>query len=109
MGTPGARDVRAPGAVAWADRARTELYATGETVRRRDQASLEQLTPQELQVALLVVEGATNREAGTALFLSPKTIERHLSQIYRKMNVRSRTELARVVASETSAVRVAAI
>jgi DNA-binding CsgD family transcriptional regulator len=93
------------GAVAWADRARTELHATGETLRRRDETSFQHLTPQELQVALLVSEGATNREAGTALFLSPKTIERHLSHIYRKLNVRSRTELARAVASETSVVR----
>ena len=97
------------GAVTWADRARTELHATGETLRRRHDIGLEQLTPQELQVALLVAEGATNREVGAALFLSPKTIERHLSHTYRKLNVRSRTELARVVASETSPVRAAAM
>jgi DNA-binding CsgD family transcriptional regulator len=59
-----------------------------------------QLTPQELQVALVVGQGATNREAGAALFLSPKTIEAHLGRIYRKLNVRSRTELAGLLAGE---------
>ena len=53
-----------------------------------------QLTPQELQVALIVARGATNREAGAALFLTPKTVEFHLAKIYRKLDLRSRTELA---------------
>ena len=88
------------GAEPWAERARAELGATGETARKRDPAAAGQLTPQELQVALVVAQGATNREAGAALFLSPKTIEAHLGRIYRKLEVRSRTELARLLAGE---------
>jgi DNA-binding CsgD family transcriptional regulator len=53
------------------------------------------LTPQELEVAMVVVSGATNREAAARLFVSPKTIEAHLGHIYKKLGVRSRTELAR--------------
>ena len=82
------------GAAPWSEIARTELAATGETVRRRDRASLTQLTPQELQIALLLAEGRTTREAGAALFLSPKTIEYHLRSVYRKLGVATRDELA---------------
>ena len=53
---------------------------------------------QELQVALKVAEGATNREVAAALFLSPKTVESHLSHVYSKLDLRSRTELARLFA-----------
>src|SRR5262249_23624461 len=60
----------------------------------------EQLTPHELQIALLVAQGMTNREAAAALFLSPKTIEYHLGQIYRKLDVRGRAQLARLMAME---------
>jgi DNA-binding CsgD family transcriptional regulator len=88
------------GAASWTERARTELAATGETARRRDPYAAEQLTPQELQVALVVARGATNKEAGAALFLSPKTIETHLGRVYRKLNVRSRTELAHLFSRE---------
>ena len=59
----------------------------------------DELTPQELQVALVVAEGVTNREAAARLFLSPKTIEVHLSSAYRKLGVRTRTELSRRMAS----------
>ena len=82
------------GAAPWSEIARTELAATGETVRRRDRAGLVQLTPQELQIALLLAEGRTTREAGAALFLSPKTIEYHLRSVYRKLGVATRDELA---------------
>jgi len=81
------------GAKPWAKRARGELRASGAHVSRRAPGATERLTPQELQVALTVARGATNREAAAALFLSPKTIEFHLRNIYRKMGVRSRTEL----------------
>ncbi len=54
-----------------------------------------ELTPQERRVAMLVADGATNRETAAALFMSPKTVEVHLTRIYRKLGVRSRTELAR--------------
>ena len=86
------------GAEPWANRARNELRATGETVRREVPAS-DELTLQELQVALKVAEGATNKETATALFLSPKTVEAHLSHIYGKLGLRSRTELAHRFAS----------
>ena len=56
--------------------------------------------PDELQVALLVSQGMTNREAAAALFLSPKTIEYHLGQIYRKLEVRGRAQLARLMAQD---------
>jgi len=88
------------GAAPWSERARSELAASGETARRRDPYAAEELTPQEFQVALLVARGATNREAGASLFLSPKTIEAHLGRVYRKLNVRSRTELAHLLGSE---------
>ena len=82
------------GADPWSEIARMELAATGETVRRRDPASHTQLTPQELQVALLLAERRTTREAGAALFLSPKTVEYHLRSVYRKLGVATRDELA---------------
>ncbi len=85
------------GAAPWERRTRSELRASGETLRRRDASATEQLTPQELQIALQVAEGKTNREVGAALFLSPKTIEFHLSGVYRKLGVRSRAELVRRV------------
>ncbi|MGH2801705.1 MAG: LuxR C-terminal-related transcriptional regulator, partial [Thermoleophilaceae bacterium] len=85
------------GAQPWAERARAELRASGERLQRRAPAATERLTPAELQVALTVAGGATNREAATTLFLSPKTIEFHLRNIYRKLGVRSRTELVRIV------------
>ena len=83
------------GAEPWAERARRELRATGQRVRRRTPDTRDQLTPQELRVALLVVDGATNREAAATLFVTPKTIETHLNNAYRKLGIRSRVELAR--------------
>ena len=84
------------GAAPWAQRAEAELRATGESVRR--DTTMSRLTPQELQVALVVGRGASNHEAAAALFLSQKTIEYHLSNIYRKTNIHSRAELAGVAA-----------
>ena len=85
------------GAEPWARQARAEVIASGEPPPRRAAGCLRSLTPQELQVALAVARGATNREAAAALFLSPKTVEFHLGNIYRKLGVRSRTELVRRV------------
>ena len=84
----------------WADRARAELEATGETLLRRDAATLDVLTPQELQIALLLARGRTTREAAAALFLSPKTVEYHLHHVYQKLDIHSREELARALANE---------
>jgi DNA-binding CsgD family transcriptional regulator len=82
----------------WADRARAELLATGEHASRREPGAAERLTPQELQIATHVAEGLTNRDVAARLFLSPKTIEFHLTAVYRKLNVRSRSELIRLFA-----------
>jgi DNA-binding CsgD family transcriptional regulator len=82
------------GARGWADQAEAELAATGETARRRDASTLDQLTPQELQIAQLLAEGRTTREAAAAIFLSPKTVEYHLRHVYRKLGINSREELA---------------
>jgi DNA-binding CsgD family transcriptional regulator len=59
---------------------------------------LRRLTPRELQVSMLVAEGASNREVATALFLTEKTVEFHLTNVYGKLGVRGRTELVRRVA-----------
>jgi DNA-binding CsgD family transcriptional regulator len=83
------------GAKAWAARTRSELRAIGAKPRlRRDYRDRDVLTSQELQVALIVAGGASNREAAAALFLSPKTIEYHLGHIYRKLGVQTRTGLS---------------
>jgi DNA-binding CsgD family transcriptional regulator len=81
------------GAVPWSEMARAELAATGETARRRDVSTLSDLTPQELQIALSLAAGRTTRETAAALFLSPKTIEYHLRNVYRKLSISSRDEL----------------
>ena len=60
------------------------------------------LTAQELKVALKVAEGNTNREAAAQLFISAKTVEHHLSAVYAKLGIRSRSELARIVATRTT-------
>ena len=85
------------GAEPWAGQARAELRATGEMPPRDNAGGLRSLTPQELQVALTVAQGSTNRETAAALFLSPKTVEFHLGNTYRKLGVRSRAELVRRV------------
>jgi DNA-binding CsgD family transcriptional regulator len=82
------------GAQPWADQARAELAATGETARRRDVRTLDELTPQELQIARLLANGKTTREAAAAVFVSPKTVEYHLGHVYTKLGIRSREELA---------------
>ena len=81
------------GANPWSEMARAELAATGETARRRDLTTLNDLTPQEMQIALRLAAGRTTRETAAALFLSPKTIEYHLRNIYRKLAIGSRSEL----------------
>jgi DNA-binding CsgD family transcriptional regulator len=87
------------GATPWSDSARAELAATGETARRRDLTTLNQLTPQELQIALLLAQGRTTREAASTMFVSPKTIEYHLRSVYRKLAVNSRDKLAEALAA----------
>jgi DNA-binding CsgD family transcriptional regulator len=83
------------GATPWEERTAAELRATGETTRKRDPSTLDQLTPQELQIAALVSQGLTNREIAGQLFLSPRTIDYHLRKVFSKLGIASRTELAR--------------
>jgi DNA-binding CsgD family transcriptional regulator len=83
------------GATPWQARADAELRATGETARKREPSTLDQLTPQEFQVAELVAAGMTNRAIGAQLFLSPRTVEYHLRKIFSKLGIASRTELVR--------------
>lgn len=85
------------GAIPWAERAGAELAAAGTHRRRRSRAPV-LLTPQELRIAALVAEGATNRSIGAALFVSPKTVAYHLAKMYDKLGVNSRAQLAALVA-----------
>ncbi len=90
------------GAPGWAEFARAELVAAGERPKRAGATApvlLGNLTHQELRIALLVAQGVTNREAAAALYLSPKTIGYHLGKVYGKLGVRSRTELAHLLAA----------
>jgi len=82
------------GAEAFARRAERELLATGERARKRTVDTLDQLTPQETQIARLAANGHTNREIATQLFISPSTVEYHLRKAFRKLDVKSRTQLA---------------
>jgi DNA-binding CsgD family transcriptional regulator len=81
------------GADAFAERAGRELQATGETVRKRSVDTLDDLTPQEAQVARLAADGQTNPEIGAQLFLSPRTVEWHLGKVFGKLGISSRKEL----------------
>jgi DNA-binding CsgD family transcriptional regulator len=91
-------------ATPWAERAAAELRATGETARRRDASTVDHLTPQELQISRLVAEGLTNKEIAAQLFLSPRTIDSHLRNVFSKLGVTSRTQLARLPLGEDEAV-----
>jgi DNA-binding CsgD family transcriptional regulator len=86
------------GAEAFAERARHELLATGETVRKRTVETRDELTAQEIQIALLARDGLSNPEIGTRLFISPRTVKYHLSKIFSKLDINSRNELGRVPA-----------
>jgi DNA-binding CsgD family transcriptional regulator len=82
------------GMEAFAERARVELEATGEHARRRNVDTVGQLTPQEAEISRLVAEGRSNREIAAQLFISPSTVDYHLRKVYRKLEVKSRTQLA---------------
>jgi DNA-binding CsgD family transcriptional regulator len=79
----------------FSERARVELRATGERTRKRSSESGERLTPQEARVANLVAQGGTNAEIAGQMFVSPSTVEYHLHKVFRKLGIRSRTQLAR--------------
>lgn len=88
----------------WSGQAAAELRATGATARSRIGAldGEEALTSQETRVALLVAEGRSNKDVAAALFLSPKTVERHLGNVFRKRGFRSRAELVRAYARQSA-------
>jgi len=85
------------GAEAFAERARRELLATGETARRRTDDTRGALTPQEAQIAQLARDRQTNPEIAAQLFLSPRTVEYHLHKVFAKLGISSRTELRRAL------------
>lgn len=87
----------AVGAVPWAERARQELRASGESARRRVPETRDALSPQELQIARYAAEGLTNREIGARLFLSHRTVGSHLYHIFPKLGIASRSELRQAI------------
>jgi DNA-binding CsgD family transcriptional regulator len=90
------------GAEAFAERARRELVATGETARKRKDDTRGVLTPQEAQIARLAQEGLSNPEIGAQLFISPRTVQYHLRKVFLKLEITSRNQLARLPASRLS-------
>jgi DNA-binding NarL/FixJ family response regulator len=85
------------GVVPWGERARQELRASGESSRRRTPDRLDELTPQELQIAQMAAAGLSNREIGQRLYLSHKTVETHLYHVFPKLGVTSRVHLPDVL------------
>lgn len=83
------------GSEAYTERARLELRAAGERTRKPPASTGDRLTPQEERVAQLAAQGNTNAEIAAQMFISPSTVEYHLHKVFRKLGVRSRTELAR--------------
>jgi DNA-binding CsgD family transcriptional regulator len=90
----------AMGAEAFAERARRELLATGETARRRSAGIDDQLTAQEAQISWLAREGLSNPEIGARLFISPRTVEYHLGKVFLKLGIASRSQLEHALPSE---------
>src|SRR5260221_11852418 len=96
------------GADAFAERARRELLATGETARRRTVDTRYVLTPQEVQIARLAREGRSNPEIGSQLFISPRTAQYHLGKVFAKLDITSRNQLLRFPASRLTTTLVSA-
>jgi DNA-binding CsgD family transcriptional regulator len=91
------------GAEGFAERARHELSATGETARKRTEEARAVLTPQEAHIARLAKEGLSNPEIGAQLFISPRTVQYHLRKVFQKLDISSRNQLSRVPASDLAA------
>jgi DNA-binding CsgD family transcriptional regulator len=92
------------GVEGFAERARRELLATGETLRRRPEEARGVLTPQEAQIAQLAREGLSNREIGARLFISPRTVQYHLGKVFSKLEITSRNQLGRIPPSRLTPV-----
>jgi DNA-binding CsgD family transcriptional regulator len=92
------------GAEGFADRARRELLATGETVRKRTVETRGDLTAQETQIARLARDGLSNPEIGTRLFISPRTVQYHLRKVFIKLGISSRSQLDRVLPGDATTV-----
>jgi DNA-binding NarL/FixJ family response regulator len=90
------------GMEAFAERAQGELLATGARVRQRTAETRDELTPQERQIARLARDGLSNPEIGARLFVSPRTVEWHLRNVFTKLEIRSRRELSTVLPSSES-------
>ena len=89
------------GAHAFAERARRELLATGETVSKRAGRTREALTPQEIHVAAMARDGHTNPEIGARFFISPRTVEYHLHKVFRKLGIAGRRDLRDALAKDS--------
>jgi DNA-binding NarL/FixJ family response regulator len=92
----------AMGAGPFAERARRELLAAGETARKSTVATTDELTPQELRIARLARDGASNNEIATQLFVTRKTVEYHLHKVFQKLGVTRREHLDRVLPADRS-------
>jgi DNA-binding CsgD family transcriptional regulator len=92
------------GAEAFADRARRELLATGETVRKRAVETRGELTAQETQIARLARDGLSNPEIGIRLFISPRTVQYHLRKVFLKLEISSRTQLDGVLPRDAAVI-----
>ena len=90
------------GSEAFADRARRELQATGETARKRTAETRDDLTPQEAQIARLARDGLSNPDIGAQLFISPRTVQYHLRKVFGKLEISSRNQLMSVPAGRLS-------
>jgi DNA-binding NarL/FixJ family response regulator len=90
---------------AFAERARRELLATGETARKRAVETRSQLTAQEAQVARLARDGLSNVEIGARLFISPRTVQYHLHKVFAKLGINSRTQLGRALRKDSRLVQ----
>jgi DNA-binding CsgD family transcriptional regulator len=90
------------GVEGFAERARRELAATGETARKRTVETRDDLTAQEAQIARLARDGLSNPEIGTRLFISPRTVKYHLRKVFIKLDISSRNELERVLPSDAT-------
>ncbi len=93
------------GIEAFADRARRELLATGETVRKRTPETRGDLTAQETQIARLARDGLSNPEIAVRLFISPRTVQYHLRKVFMKLGISSRNQLDSVLPHATTSAR----